>query len=190
MSKAWKGLTGNRWRETTGVLIIERVLTFIWEHVVLAAVSMVLAVLAAWQSIWEMPVDSVSDFFLVLGASTVFCFVLVFGGSWLLLRLIRNRPALSLSTTVQVDLGDEPEVEVTASLSSVPPAELVHTEEASRLVRDRWPSLRRWKVEWLVIRWLWKWRNDTTHSGIQDGKFIRQPFLQWVEETITQPDDA
>ena len=85
-----------------------------------------------------------------------------------------------------IRLADNLEVIVDASLGPVPESELVSLLEAIPLLQERWAEMSRAEAREFVWQWREKWKRDTTHTWMQDGKIVRKNFLQWVEKAVTQ----
>ena len=73
-----------------------------------------------------------------------------------------------------------------ATLGPVPESGLIERRDAVSLTvslmgHRRSDDLRHAKARTLVAGWCEKWEGDTTHTGMQDGKIVRQRFAQWVQ---------
>ena len=77
-----------------------------------------------------------------------------------------------------------PTISGTASLGPVPASGLVGLPEAMLLIQEKWPTITEADALAFVWEWTERWKQDTTHTGMQDGKIIRKRFLAWVQETM------
>ena len=129
------------------------------------------------------------------GLGRFFLFVVIVGGGAVFGQIVgneitqrlhgrRTRNALPTGAIVRGDLSMTPPPTVTVTLGPVPESELIGLMDAVNFVEEKWSDVPRAKARQLVLRWWWKWKGDTTHRGMQDGRIVRQRFIQWVGEEL------